>query len=328
MKRLDAVVPIYNEENILSELDTRLRSVLSGLEFDWRIIYVDDGSVDGSGLRLAALAREHAQVSVVHLSRNFGQQLAIAAGLAMANADAVVLLDGDLQDPPEVIPSLVEKWEEGNDVVYAIKRKRKESWLKRKMFSLFYVILRRMSSLDIPANAGNFSLMDRSVVELINSMPERSRYVSGLRAYVGGRQVGVEFERAERFAGEPRQSPRRLIRMALDAFFAFSDLPLKLATMLGFVVSGVAFLVLMTVLYKKLILGGDQAIAGWASTMTSILFLGGIQLMSVGIIGEYIGRIYNETKARPAWVVARYRNLDDRDPSGIPAPLHESESGD
>jgi len=328
VKRLDAVVPIYNEENILSELDTRLRSVLSSLEFDWRIIYVDDGSVDGSGLRLAALAREHAQVSVVHLSRNFGQQLAIAAGLAMADADEVVLLDGDLQDPPEVIPSLVEKWEEGNDVVYAIKRKRKESWLKRKMFSLFYVILRRMSSLDIPANAGNFPLMDRSVVELINSMPERSRYVSGLRAYVGGRQVGVEFERAERFAGEPRQSPRRLIRMALDAFFAFSDLPLKLATMLGFVVSGIAFLVLLTVLYKKLILGGPQAIPGWASTMTSILFLGGIQLMSVGIIGEYIGRIYNETKARPAWVVARYRNLSDRDPSGIPAPLHESESGD
>lgn len=328
MKRLDAVVPIYNEENILSELDTRLRSVLSSLEFDWRIIYVDDGSVDGSGLRLADLAREHPQVSVVHLSRNFGQQLAIAAGLAMTDADAVVLLDGDLQDPPEVIPSLVEKWEEGNDVVYAIKRKRKESWLKRKMFSLFYVILRRMSSLDIPANAGNFSLMDRSVVELINSMPERSRYVSGLRAYVGGRQVGVEFERAERFAGQPRQSPRRLIRMALDAFFAFSDLPLKLATMLGFVVSGIAFLVLLTVLYKKLILGGPQAISGWASTMTSILFLGGIQLMSVGIIGEYIGRIYNETKARPAWIVARYRNLDDRDPSGIPAPLHESESGD
>ncbi len=328
MKRLDAVVPIYNEENILSELDTRLRSVLSSLEFDWRIIYVDDGSVDGSGLRLANLAREHPQVSVVHLSRNFGQQLAIAAGLAMTDADAVVLLDGDLQDPPEVIPSLVEKWEEGNDVVYAIKRKRKESWLKRKLFSLFYVILRRMSSLDIPANAGNFSLMDRSVVELINSMPERSRYVSGLRAYVGGRQVGVEFERAERFAGEPRQSPRRLIRMALDAFFAFSDLPLKLATMLGFVVSGIAFLVLLTVLYKKLILGGPQAIPGWASTMTSILFLGGIQLMSVGIIGEYIGRIYNETKARPAWIVARYRNLGDRDPSRIPAPLHESESGD
>jgi len=328
VKRLDAVVPIYNEQDILPELDARLRSVLSGLGFDWRIIYVDDGSADGSGSWLADLATEHPQVSVVHLSRNFGQQLAIAAGLAMADADAVVLLDGDLQDPPEVIPSLVEKWNEGHDVVYAIKRKRKESWLKRKMFSLFYIILRRMSSVDIPANAGNFSLMDRSVVELINSMPERSRYVSGLRAYVGGRQVGVEFERAERFAGDPRQSPRRLIRMALDAFFAFSDLPLKLATFLGFVVSGVAFLVMLTVLYKKLILGGAQAIPGWASTMTSILFLGGIQLMSVGIIGEYIGRIYNETKARPAWVVSRYRNLSDRAPGDGPAPLHKSESGD
>lgn len=328
MKRLDAVVPIFNEEEILPELDARLRTVLSDLGYDWRIIYVDDGSIDGSGVRLAALAAEHPRVSVVHLSRNFGQQLAIAAGLAMADADAVVLLDGDLQDPPEVIPDLVEKWEEGYDVVYAIKRKRKEGWLKRKLFSLFYVILRQMSSVDIPANAGNFSLMDRSVVDLINSMPERSRYVSGLRAYVGGRQIGVEFERAERFAGDPRQSPRRLIRMALDAFFAFSDLPLKLATFLGFVVSGVAFLVLMTVLYKKLILGGDQAIAGWASTMTSILFLGGIQLLSVGIIGEYIGRIYNETKARPAWVVARYRNLGDGDSSGIPPALHGTADGD
>ena len=328
MKRLDAVVPIFNEEEILPELDARLRTVLSDVGYDWRIIYVDDGSIDGSGARLAALAAEHPRVSVVHLSRNFGQQLAIAAGLAMADADAVVLLDGDLQDPPEVIPDLVEKWEEGHDVVYAIKRKRKEGWLKRKMFSLFYIILRRMSSVDIPANAGNFSLMDRSVVELINSMPERSRYVSGLRAYVGGRQIGVEFERAERFAGDPRQSPGRLIRMALDAFFAFSDLPLKLATFLGFVVSGVAFLVLMTVLYKKLILGGDQAIAGWASTMTSILFLGGIQLLSVGIIGEYIGRIYNETKARPAWVVARYRNLGDGEPSGVPTALHGPAAGD
>jgi len=328
VKRLDAVVPIYNEADILSELDGRLRAVLSNLDFDWRIIYVDDGSVDGSGVQLAAFARDHSQVSVVHLSRNFGQQLAIAAGLAMADADAVVLLDGDLQDPPEVIPSLVEKWQEGHDVVYAVKRKRKESWLKRKMFSLFYIILRRMSSLDIPADAGNFSLMDRSVVELINSMPERSRYVSGLRAYVGGRQVGVEFERAERFAGDPRQSPRRLIRMAFDAFFAFSELPLKLATFMGFVVSGLAFFVMLTVLYKKLILGGAQAIPGWASTMTSILFLGGIQLMSVGGIGEYIGRIYNETKARPAWVVSRYRNLNDGPPSNAPPALHDSVAGD
>jgi glycosyltransferase involved in cell wall biosynthesis len=221
-----------------------------------------------------------------------------------------VLLDGDLQDPPEVIPELVRKWEEGFDVVYAVKKNRKEGWAKRSLFSLFYRILRRLSPLDIPPNAGNFSLMDRAVVELVNRMPERDRYVSGLRAYVGGRQVGVEFERAERYAGKPSQSPLKLLRLAFDAFFAFSELPLRIATVLGFVVSGLAFLVMLNVLYQKLVSG--QAITGWASTMTSILFLGGIQLVALGIIGEYIGRIYNESKGRPAYVVARYRNLPPR----------------
>lgn len=326
MKRLDAVVPIYNEEDILPELNGRLRTVLESLPFDWRIIYVDDGSADGSAGHLARFAEEEERVSVVHLSRNFGQQLAIAAGLSMADADAVVLLDGDLQDPPEVIPRLIERWEEGFEVVYAVKRKRKEGIVKRAMFSLFYRVLRSVSSVDIPADAGNFSLMDRSVVDLINGMPERSRYVSGLRAYVGGRQTGVEFERAERFAGEPRQSPRRLVRMAFDAFFAFSDLPLKFATFLGFLVSGIAFVVLLNVLYKRLISG--EAIIGWASTMTAILFIGGIQLLSVGIIGEYIGRIYSETKARPAWVVSRYRNFGDGAAQRVPAPLHERVSAD
>ncbi len=325
MKRLDAVVPIYDEAEILPELNRRLRDVLADLGFDWRIIYVDDGSRDGSGEMLAAFADEHARVCVVHLSRNFGQQAAIAAGLSMADADAVVLLDGDLQDPPEVIPKLVDRWREGYDVVYAVKRKRKEGWLKRMMFSAFYRVLGAVSSIEIPADAGNFSLMDRSVVELINRMPERSRYVSGLRAYVGGRQVGVEFERAQRYDDEPRQSPRRLVRMGMDAVFAFSDLPLKLATLLGFLVSGVAFVVLLTVLYKRLFTG--EAIIGWASTMTSILFIGGIQLLSVGVIGEYIGRIYNETKARPAWVVSRYRNFEPASAPVSPPALHDTEEG-
>ena len=252
MKRLDAVVPIYDEGEILPELNRRLQDVLGGLDVDWRIIYVDDGSRDESGELLARFAEQHPGVSVVHLSRNFGQQAAIAAGLSMADADAVVLLDGDLQDPPEVIPDLVARWREGYDVVYAVKRKRKEGWLKRMMFSAFYRVLGAVSSIEIPADAGNFSLMDRSVVELINRMPERSRYVSGLRAYVGGKQVGVEFERGQRYDAEPRQSPRRLVRMGMDAVFAFSDLPLKLATLLGFLVSGVAFVVLLTVLYKRL----------------------------------------------------------------------------
>lgn len=323
MKKLDAVVPIYDEAEILLELNRRLQDVLSGLDFDWRVIYVDDGSRDASSQLLARFAEEHPRVSVVHLSRNFGQQAAIAAGLSMADADAVVLLDGDLQDPPEVIPDLVARWRDGYDVVYAVKRKRKEGWFKRMMFAAFYRVLGAVSSIDIPADAGNFSLMDRSVVDLINRMPERSRYVSGLRAYVGGRQIGVEFERGQRYDDEPRQSPRRLVRMGMDAVFAFSDLPLRLATLLGFLVSGVAFVVLLTVLYKRLFTG--EAIIGWASTMTSILFIGGIQLLSVGVIGEYIGRIYNETKARPAWVVSRYRNFESTPTPVSPPPLHETD---
>lgn len=319
MKTLDAVVPVYNEEAILPELNRRLADTLGGLPYEWRIIYVDDGSRDRTPELLAGFAADDQRICVVHLSRNFGQQLAISAGMAMTGADAVVLLDGDLQDPPEVIPKLIEQWEGGYDVVYALKRDRKEALPKRALFNLFYWILRRLSSVDIPADAGNFSLMDRAVVDVINTMPERDRYVSGLRAYVGGRQIGVEFERAPRYAGQPRQSPLRLLRMATDAFFAFSDLPLRMATIMGFVVSGVAFVVLLNVLYQKLVSGA--AILGWASTMTSILFLGGIQLIAVGVIGEYIGRIYNEAKGRPAWVVGRYRNLEG--PSAEPLrPLH------
>lgn len=324
MKTIQAVVPIYNERAILAELHERLVAVLTTSGMEWKILYVDDGSRDGSSEMIGEFASD-SRVGAVHLSRNFGQQLAIAAGLAMADADAVVLLDGDLQDPPEIIPELIEKWEVGYDVVFAIKKKRKESWLKRSLFALFYGILRRLSSLDIPANAGNFSLMDRTVVVLINRMPERHRYVSGLRAYVGGRQTGVEFERAARYAGQPRQSPIKLMRMATDAFFAFSEVPLRLATALGFFVSGAAFLVMLNVLYKRLVTGA--AIEGWASTMTSVLFLGGIQLLALGVIGEYIGRIYNEAKGRPAYVVSRYRNLaPPTDPDAAP-PLHMADPG-
>lgn len=324
MKKLDAVVPVYNEQAILPELNRRLADALGGLPYEWRIIYVDDGSRDRTGELLAGFAADDPRVGVIHLSRNFGQQIAISAGLATTDADAVVLLDGDLQDPPEVIPRLVEKWEEGYDVVYAVKRDRKEALPKRALFSLFYSILRRLSNVDIPADAGNFSLMDRAVVDVINTMPERDRYVSGLRAYVGGRQTGVEFERARRYAGQPRQSPLKLMRMATDAFFAFSELPLRLATILGFVVSGFAFLVLLNVLYQRLISGA--AIVGWASTMTSILFLGGVQLIAVGVIGEYIGRIYNEAKGRPAWVVGRYRNLSGRSAESLKALHGERDS--
>ena len=310
MRTLDAIVPIYNEEAILPELHHRLTSVLGGLPYNWRILYVDDGSADGSPDLLADYSDQDSRVCILHLARNFGQQPAIAAGLAASDGDAVVLLDGDLQDPPEVIPDLVRRWEDGYEVVFAIKEKRKESAFKRAMFAAFYLLLGRLSSVEIPPNAGNFSLMDRSVVDAVNAMPEHHRYISGLRAYAGGRQTGVVFERAARHAGEPRQSPRKLLRMGFDALFAFSEVPLRLATLAGFVVSGIAFIVLLRVLWARLVSG--TAIEGWASVMTSVLFIGGIQLIAIGVIGEYIGRIYNESKRRPAWIVARSRNLAPR----------------
>ncbi len=326
MSSIAVVVPLYEEQEILPELHRRLVSSLEGLPDRWKIIYVDDGSRDGTPAVLDRLADADPRVGVVHLSRNFGQQLAISAGLAVASGDAVVVLDGDLQDPPEVIPQLVDTWRQGYDVVYAIKTDRKEGWAKRAGFRFFYGLLRRLSPIEMPANAGNFSLMDRSVVDLVNRMPERNRYVSGLRAYVGGRQTGIEFERAERFAGEPRQSFRKLVRMATDAFLAFSDLPLRIATVLGFLVSLIAFAVLLVVLYKKLVSG--EAILGWASVMTSVLFLGGIQLLALGVIGEYLGRVYDETKGRPPYVVDRYRNLGERREESATAALRGSRTGD
>lgn len=307
MRTLDAIVPIYNEEAILPELHRRLTTVLESSSYGWRILYVDDGSSDRSPDLLAEYAERDSRVCALHLARNFGQQSAIAAGLAASDADAVVLLDGDLQDPPEVIPELLRQWEDGFDVVFAVKQKRKESAFKRAMFASFYLLLGKLSSVEIPPNAGNFSLMDRSVVEAVNSMPEHHRYISGLRAYAGGRQTGVVFERAARHSGEPRQSPRKLLRMGFDALFAFSEIPLRLATLAGFAVSGIAFIVLVRVLWARLVSG--SAIEGWASVMTSVLFLGGIQLIAIGVIGEYIGRIYNESKRRPAWIVGRSRNL-------------------
>lgn len=307
MKTVDVVVPIYNEARILPELHERLATVLEQSPYDWRVLYVDDGSLDRSPDLLTEFADRDSRVGVLHLARNFGQQPAIAAGLAASSADAVVLIDGDLQDPPEVIPDLLRRWEDGFDVVYAVKQERKESAFKRAMFAGFYLVLGKLSSVEIPSNAGNFSLMDRSVVEAVNAMPEHHRYISGLRAYAGGRQTGVVFERAARHSGEPRQSPRKLLRMGFDALFAFSDVPLRLATLAGLVVSGIAFIVLVRVLWARLVSG--TAIEGWASVMTSVLFLGGIQLIAIGVIGEYVGRIYNESKRRPAWIVGRVRNL-------------------
>lgn len=314
---LSVVVPIKDEIETLPELSRRLADVLTGELSDAEIVFVDDGSSDGSARWIAERHADDARVKLVRLSRNFGHQAAVTAGLAHASGRAVVLMDGDLQDPPEVIPALVTTWREGNEIVHTVKTRRQESWPRRIAFRAFYRMIRSLSSeTDLPVQAGLFSLLDRRVVDELSRLPERNRYLAGLRSWVGFRQAAVEYERDARWSGAPRVSVGRLFRLAFDGIFSFSNLPLRLATVLGLVVSLVAFLLMATILYLRLFT--DLAILGWASLMTSILFLGGVILVTIGIIGEYTGRIYDEVKRRPLYVVAervglaRETELEDR----------------
>jgi dolichol-phosphate mannosyltransferase len=308
---LSVVVPIKDEIETLPELTRRLSDVLTGELSDSEIVFVDDGSGDGSARWIAERHGDDPRVKLVRLSRNFGHQAAVTAGLAHACGSAVVLMDGDLQDPPELIPALVDKWREGHEIVHTVKTRRKESWARRVAFRVFYRMIRSLSSeTDLPLQAGLFSLLDRRVVDELERMPERNRYLAGLRAWVGFRQTAVEYERDARWSGAPRVSVARLFRLAFDGIFSFSNLPLRLATLLGLVVSLAAFLLMATILYLRLFT--DRAILGWASLMTSILFLGGVILVTIGIIGEYTGRIYDEVKRRPLYVVAERVGVADR----------------
>ena len=311
---LSVVVPIKDEIETLPELHRRLSDVLTGELSDSEIVFVDDGSGDGSARWIAERHADDLRVKLVRLSRNFGHQAAVTAGLAHARGRAVVLMDGDLQDPPELIPALIDRWREGNEIVHTVKTRRQESWARRLAFRAFYRMIRSLSSeTDLPLQAGLFSLLDRRVVDELERMPERNRYLAGLRAWVGFRQTAVEYERDARWSGAPRVSVARLFRLAFDGIFSFSNLPLRLATLLGLVVSLAAFLLMATILYLRLFT--DRAILGWASLMTSILFLGGVILVTIGIIGEYTGRIYDEVKRRPLYVVAERVGLAERAPA-------------
>lgn len=307
---LSVVVPIKDEIEILPELARRLTAVMDDLPGGAEIVFVDDGSGDGSPRWIADAHADDPRIKLVRLSRNFGHQAAVTAGLAHARGRAVVLMDGDLQDPPELLPELVRKWREGNEIVHTVKISRRESLARRIAFRAFYRMIRSLSSeTDLPLQAGLFSLLDRRVVDELNLMPERNRYLAGLRSWVGFRQTAVEYERDARYAGSPRVSVVRLFRLAFDGIFSFSNLPLRLATLLGLTVSLAAFLLMATILYLRLFT--DRAILGWASLMTSILFLGGVILVTIGIIGEYTGRIYDEVKRRPLYVVAQRVGLED-----------------
>jgi glycosyltransferase involved in cell wall biosynthesis len=301
---LSVVVPLFNESENLDELYRRLSGSMGGLGRSFELIFVDDGSRDQTPSRLDRLHRSDPHVGVVHLSRNFGHQPAVSAGIEHARGRAVLVMDGDLQDPPEVLPLFVAKWEEGNDVVYAVRRRRKEGPLKRAGYHLFYRLLNAISELDIPLHSGDFCLMDRKVVDVLVALPESARFVRGLRTFVGFRQVGLDYERAARAGGESKYTLRRLIGLAADGLVSFSSYPLRLVTRLGVLAAVTSVALLVWVLADAL--GNQSAPRGWASTMVVVLFMGSLQLLSLGIVGEYVRLIFTESKRRPTYIVGGF----------------------
>jgi len=298
---LSVVLPVFNEEMVLPSLFERLSSALPMVTKAYEVIFVDDGSRDRSLDLLREIHEKDPRFKYLSFSRNFGHQTAISAGLQETRGDIVAVMDADLQDPPEVLPSFIEKLREGYEVVYAIRTRRKESALKRAMYSAFYRILQFLSDIPIPLDAGDFCVMDRKIVELLGQMPERNRFVRGIRSWVGFRQVGMAYERQARQAGEPKYTFRKLLKLAFDGIISFSFMPLRLATMAGFIVSGFAFLYGIATLFQKLFT--TTTVRGYSTTVILICFIGGVQLITVGILGEYLGRIYDEVKKRPLFVL-------------------------
>lgn len=296
------VIPVYNEAEVLPTLYRRLTQVMEGLGEPYEIIFVNDGSIDASPKLLKELRTQDPRVKVVSLSRNFGHQIAITAGLDYSSGEAVVVMDADLQDPPEVIPRLVAQWRAGHDIVFAVREnRRREGVLKRSTAALFYRLLRHLSATEITLDAGDFRLMSRRAVEALKPIRERNRFVRGLVGWIGFRHTSVTFVRDVRHAGETKYPLRKMVRFALNGIISFSFVPLQLATYLGFVVSLISFIYIMYAVGLKLFT--DRAVLGWASVIVAVLFIGGVQLISLGVIGEYIGRIYEEVKQRPLYLI-------------------------
>jgi dolichol-phosphate mannosyltransferase len=311
---ISVVVPIFNEQENLPELRRRLTAALDATGRAWEIVFVNDGSRDRSADMLRQFQGEDPRLKTLDLSRNFGHQPAVTAGVHHARGECVVLIDGDLQDPPEVIPEMVNKWAEGYQVVLGERRSRADGRGMRSIgFRLFYPILRALTDLPSAPDAGIFGLMDRVVVEEFNKLPERNRFIPGLRSWLGFRQASVYYDRHERAAGAPKQTLRRLIRYAMDAMLSFSTKPLRVATYLGFLVSIFAFG--LAVFYLITFFTLDKPVTGFTTTIVSVLFLGGVQLVAIGILGEYVGRIYEEIKQRPLYVIQERIGFDDDSPA-------------
>ncbi|NET68492.1 MAG: glycosyltransferase family 2 protein [Moorea sp. SIO1G6] len=302
------VIPVYNEENSILELYRRISTVMDQLG-EAELILVNDGSCDRSLELMRDLHQKDPRVCYLSLSRNFGHQIAVTAGLNFVRGQGIIVLDADLQDPPEIIPVLVEKWQQGYQIVYAQRtQRRRESWLKRFPAYLFYRLLRRLANVEIPIDTGDFCLMDRRVVDVLNAMPERNRYVRGLRSWVGLRQTSVSYVRDPRFAGDIKYTIRKSLALAVDALVSFSKVPLRIATYLGLLATAIALLMAGLVLYWR-IFEPNSPVTGFATIMIAIFFLGAVQLVSIGILGEYVGRIYEEVKGRPLYVLSEVRGF-------------------
>jgi dolichol-phosphate mannosyltransferase len=301
--RFSIIAPIYNEVENIPALYPRIREVMDQTGETWELILVDDGSTDGSTDLIRALKTQDARVRPVIFARNFGHQIAVTAGLDYARGEAVVIIDADLQDPPEVILEMIQKWQQGYEVVFAERSEREgETWFKQFTASLFYRLIYRITDVDIPLDTGDFRLLDRKVVAVMNQMRERHRFLRGMSVWVGFQQTGVRYKRAARYAGETKYPFKKMLKFATDAITSFSYFPLQLAMYLGFLAAGISILAIPVVVILRA--SGSQAFFGQATTLIAVLFLGGVQLISLGILGEYIGRLYDQAKGRPLYIVS------------------------
>ena len=300
--KFSIIAPVYNESESLPELYKRITEVMGQTNEEWELILIDDGSTDGSTGAIRELAKADPNIRPVIFARNFGHQIAVTAGLDYSRGDAVVIIDADLQDPPEMILEMIKKWQEGYEVVYAVRADREgETWFKRTTASLFYRVIFKITDVKIPLDTGDFRLLDRKVVNVMNRMRERHRFLRGMAAWVGFKQIGLPYKRAARYAGVTKYPFRKMVQLALNAITSFSYFPLQVATYIGFISAGISIIAIPFVIYERLT--GSQAFVGQATTLIAVLFLGGVQLISLGILGEYVGRIYDESKGRPLYIV-------------------------
>jgi polyisoprenyl-phosphate glycosyltransferase len=309
------IIPVYNEEETLPEMHHRVGAVMDQMDGEVELILVNDGSRDRTLALLRDLHEKDPRVCYLSLARNFGHQIAVTAGLNFVRGDAVIVLDADLQDPPELIPELVAKWKQGYQVVYAQRTQRhKESWFKRLPAYLFYRLMQQLADVEIPLDTGDFCLMDRRVVDVLNSMPERNRYIRGLRSWVGLPQTFIHFERDPRFAGEVKYTFRKSLSLAANGLVTFSRVPLRLSTYVGLLAAAIAVLMAILVLYWRLFVP-HSPLTGFATIMIAVFFLGAVQLVSIGILGEYVGRIYEEVKGRPLYVLSEVAGFTEEHPA-------------